>query len=121
MTASNTHNMDVADQRVLMSPAELREQAAYRAPFSVCRRVSTDHRGDYRQQRRQAHGCVGPCSIHDVDAALEYAHGCALSNRVSEQLYIVMRVYFEKPRTTVGWKGQLTILRWMTPSRLNLD
>ena len=49
---------------------------------------------------------VGPCSIHDVDAALEYARRLrALSERVSEQLYIVMRVYFEKPRTTVGWKG----------------
>lgn len=49
---------------------------------------------------------VGPCSIHDTDAALEYAHRLAeLSRRVSDRLAIVMRVYFEKPRTTVGWKG----------------
>jgi len=49
---------------------------------------------------------VGPCSVHDVDAALEYAR--RLSERVPDlknDLVIVMRVYFEKPRTTVGWKG----------------
>ncbi|MGM0542849.1 MAG: 3-deoxy-7-phosphoheptulonate synthase [Pseudomonadota bacterium] len=49
---------------------------------------------------------VGPCSIHDVDAALDYARRLrALADEVSDSLYIVMRVYFEKPRTTVGWKG----------------
>ena len=49
---------------------------------------------------------IGPCSIHDPDAAREYA--CRLKpvlDRLSEDLLIVMRVYFEKPRTTVGWKG----------------
>jgi 3-deoxy-7-phosphoheptulonate synthase len=49
---------------------------------------------------------VGPCSIHDPQAALEYAERLlALRERVSDALLIVMRVYFEKPRTTVGWKG----------------
>ncbi|MEE4299348.1 MAG: 3-deoxy-7-phosphoheptulonate synthase [Pseudomonadales bacterium] len=49
---------------------------------------------------------VGPCSIHDVDAALEYAERLrALADEVSDALYVVMRVYFEKPRTVVGWKG----------------
>jgi 3-deoxy-7-phosphoheptulonate synthase len=49
---------------------------------------------------------VGPCSIHDTQAALEYAHHLkALADELAEQLFIVMRVYFEKPRTTVGWKG----------------
>ena len=49
---------------------------------------------------------VGPCSIHDVDAAMDYANKLkALSDKVSDSLFIVMRVYFEKPRTTVGWKG----------------
>ena len=49
---------------------------------------------------------VGPCSIHDVDAAIDYAHRLkALAEEVADTLYIVMRVYFEKPRTTVGWKG----------------
>ncbi|KAA0011455.1 3-deoxy-7-phosphoheptulonate synthase [Billgrantia pellis] len=49
---------------------------------------------------------VGPCSIHDVNAALDYARRLRrLADEVKESLYIVMRVYFEKPRTTVGWKG----------------
>jgi len=49
---------------------------------------------------------VGPCSIHDVKAAHEYAERLkALAAEVSDTLYLVMRVYFEKPRTTVGWKG----------------
>src|SRR5881392_1630538 len=49
---------------------------------------------------------VGPCSIHDVDGALEYAQKLnRLREELAGQLYIVMRVYFEKPRTTIGWKG----------------
>ena len=49
---------------------------------------------------------VGPCSVHDVDAAKDYARQLqVLRNRFADQLEIVMRVYFEKPRTTVGWKG----------------
>ena len=49
---------------------------------------------------------VGPCSIHDPAAALDYAARlAALAQKVSQNLHIVMRVYFEKPRTTVGWKG----------------
>ena len=49
---------------------------------------------------------IGPCSIHDVKAANEYADRLReLSEKVKDTLYLVMRVYFEKPRTTVGWKG----------------
>lgn len=49
---------------------------------------------------------IGPCSIHDPEAALDYARRLkVLSEKVSDTLYIVMRAYFEKPRTTVGWKG----------------
>lgn len=49
---------------------------------------------------------VGPCSIHDIEAAKEYAHKLkALADKVGDTIYLVMRVYFEKPRTTVGWKG----------------
>lgn len=49
---------------------------------------------------------VGPCSIHDVDAARDYARRlAALTPELADALLIVMRVYFEKPRTTVGWKG----------------
>ena len=49
---------------------------------------------------------VGPCSIHDPAAALAYAERLlALKDAVKDKFFIVMRVYFEKPRTTVGWKG----------------
>ncbi|MEW9899712.1 3-deoxy-7-phosphoheptulonate synthase AroG [Chitinivorax sp. PXF-14] len=49
---------------------------------------------------------IGPCSIHDTDAAIEYAQRLkVLRDELSEDLEVVMRVYFEKPRTTVGWKG----------------
>ena len=49
---------------------------------------------------------VGPCSIHDADAGLDYAQRLAqIAGDLSEHLHIIMRVYFEKPRTTVGWKG----------------
>ena len=48
---------------------------------------------------------TGPCSIHDVDAGLEYASRLTELSKEVKNFYIVMRVYFEKPRTTVGWKG----------------
>jgi 3-deoxy-7-phosphoheptulonate synthase len=49
---------------------------------------------------------VGPCSIHDTESAMDYARRLkALAEELSDRLFIVMRVYFEKPRTTVGWKG----------------
>jgi len=49
---------------------------------------------------------VGPCSIHDYAGAIDYANRLrAVIDRVKDDLYVVMRVYFEKPRTTVGWKG----------------
>ena len=49
---------------------------------------------------------VGPCSVHDTKAALEYATKLKpIADALSDALLIVMRVYFEKPRTVVGWKG----------------
>ena len=51
---------------------------------------------------------VGPCSVHDIEAGLEYASRLrGLIDRVRERIYIVMRCYFEKPRTTTGWKGMI--------------
>lgn len=59
-----------------------------------------------RQEDRRLLVIVGPCSIHDTQAALDYAHRLAtLSQELAEHMCIVMRVYFEKPRTSVGWKG----------------
>ena len=49
---------------------------------------------------------VGPCSIHDTEAAMEYAEKLnLLRKKYADRLYIIMRVYFEKPRTTIGWRG----------------
>jgi 3-deoxy-7-phosphoheptulonate synthase len=51
---------------------------------------------------------VGPCSVHDLDAAMEYAHLLsARARELEEDLCVAMRVYFEKPRTTIGWKGMI--------------
>jgi 3-deoxy-7-phosphoheptulonate synthase len=63
---------------------------------------------------------VGPCSIHDRDQALEYARRLrALSGELKEDLLLVMRVYFEKPRTTVGWKGYINDPRLDGSFRIN--
>ncbi|MBN2546375.1 MAG: 3-deoxy-7-phosphoheptulonate synthase [Spirochaetes bacterium] len=52
---------------------------------------------------------VGPCSIHDIDSAIEYAEKLnELREKIIDKIYIIMRVYFEKPRTTLGWKGLIT-------------
>jgi len=48
---------------------------------------------------------VGPCSIHDIKAAEEYSEDLKNLGAVKDKLLLIMRVYFEKPRTTVGWKG----------------
>ena len=107
MSNPRIHNVNVADQRVLMSPTALREQV--HIPESLFEFVA-ESRGtieriiDRRDPRLVV--VVGPCSIHDVTAALDYAKRLkALADKISDSLYLVMRVYFEKPRTTVGWKG----------------
>jgi 3-deoxy-7-phosphoheptulonate synthase len=101
------HNVNVADQRVLISPEALRE--AVEIPDSLYQFVSGSRATIEQIIDRQDHRLivvVGPCSIHDVTAALDYANRLKeLAERVAENLYLVMRVYFEKPRTTVGWKG----------------
>lgn len=63
---------------------------------------------------------VGPCSIHDPKAALDYAAKLkALSDELSDTLHVVMRVYFEKPRTTIGWKGLINDPRLDGSFRIN--
>jgi 3-deoxy-7-phosphoheptulonate synthase len=107
VVTSFIHNINVANQRVLISPSALREQVQIPEPLFkfVAESRSTIQRIIDRKDRRLA-VIVGPCSIHDVDAALDYARRLkTLADQVQDSLYIVMRVYFEKPRTTVGWKG----------------
>ncbi|MFN2371653.1 MAG: 3-deoxy-7-phosphoheptulonate synthase [Candidatus Krumholzibacteriia bacterium] len=102
-----TDNLNILSLTPLIAPAELRQVfplTAATADFVTASRgaVKAILRGD--DPRLMV--VVGPCSIHDPDAALEYARRLAgLAREVADRLFLVMRVYFEKPRTTVGWKG----------------
>lgn len=107
MSNTEVHNINVASQDVLITPAQLKAalpmSEKVRDTLSASRQVIEDilDRNDHR-----IFVVVGPCSIHDPKAALDYAGRLkALADELSDTLYIVMRVYFEKPRTTVGWKG----------------
>lgn len=107
MQDTRVHNVNVVAQDVLLTPEEIKQ----RLPLSPVAEA-TVYQGRNTLQRildRQDHRLfvvVGPCSIHDLQAAREYAQRLqALSAEVSDTLYLVMRVYFEKPRTTTGWKG----------------
>jgi 3-deoxy-7-phosphoheptulonate synthase len=102
-----TSDINVVETRPLPSPAALLGEIAKteRQADFVTRSRQEIHRLIFTDDRRFLL-IVGPCSIHDVDAGREYARRLeALAREVSDRVMIVMRVYFEKPRTTVGWKG----------------
>lgn len=107
MTSPNVHNINVAAQKTLIAPADLRQSVPVDASvfdFVASARRTINAILDKKDPRLFV--VVGPCSIHDVDAALDYAAKLKeLAEQLSDSLYIVMRVYFEKPRTTTGWKG----------------
>ncbi|WP_227984507.1 3-deoxy-7-phosphoheptulonate synthase [Nocardia spumae] len=103
---------DLDDQRTLsisplLSPAEVRREHPIDdglADTVRSGRAATVEVLDGTDDRLMV--VVGPCSVHDPDAALDYARRLAAkSAALSDQLHVVMRVYFEKPRTTLGWKG----------------
>lgn len=109
MTHQPTDNLRISRTRSLVAPAILAEEI----PVS-------DASAEIVETSRQAiadivHGkdnrllvIVGPCSVHDLDAVHEYAAKLKpLADRVADKVFVVMRVYFEKPRTTVGWKGYI--------------
>lgn len=107
MSDAPIDNLNVLAQELLPTPAEVKG----RLPLSE-RARETVQQGrqvvedilDGRDPRLLV--VIGPCSIHDVEAAKDYARRLkALHDELADSLYIVMRVYFEKPRTTVGWKG----------------
>jgi 3-deoxy-7-phosphoheptulonate synthase len=101
------YNVNVKSQKVLLSPAKLKEQvpATDRALDTVIAgRQICQNILDGVDKRLLV--VVGPCSIHDPKAALDYATRLkTVAETVKDTMFIVMRVYFEKPRTTVGWKG----------------
>ena len=105
--ASRTSNVHIVATTELPSPRvlcdEIPHSEAQNEFVSQSRQIISDilHGDDPRFLM-----VIGPCSIHDVKAGREYAERLAqLADEVSDVIYTVMRVYFEKPRTTVGWKG----------------
>ncbi len=102
-----SNNVNITGSRRLPSPGEVRSELplSYDAVMKVINwRKEICAILDGKDDRLIV--VVGPCSIHDPEAALEYARRLkGLSDVVSDRLLLVMRTYFEKPRTTVGWKG----------------
>ena len=104
---TTTSDLHVVDTRPLLAPQLLHgdlplEVGAAKTVSDARLRIQAILSGDDRRLLV----IVGPCSVHDVDAAREYARRLApLRDRHRGELEVVMRVYFEKPRTTVGWKG----------------
>jgi 3-deoxy-7-phosphoheptulonate synthase len=103
----NTDDLRIKEIRELSPPEDVRKE------FPLSERATQVTHETRQGIHRILHGAddrlvaiVGPCSIHDPKAALEYARKLKTEkDRLSADLLIVMRVYFEKPRTTVGWKG----------------
>ncbi|TWI33730.1 3-deoxy-7-phosphoheptulonate synthase [Paracoccus sulfuroxidans] len=107
MAPIQTDNLRIAELRPLPAPADLAREIprddAISQTVTDCRQAVRDILAG-RDDRLLV--VVGPCSIHDPKSALEYAQRLTeLRQRLADRLEIVMRVYFEKPRTTVGWKG----------------
>lgn len=106
-TAQNTSDRRIKSFRAIPSPDTIRAELPLTARRAVAVQADRDEIADIlagRDDRLLI--VVGPCSVHDPIAALDYARRLApLAQQFADRLKIVMRVYFEKPRTTVGWKG----------------
>jgi 3-deoxy-7-phosphoheptulonate synthase len=102
-----TSNLKIKSITPIISPFDLRQVfpiTAQGSEFVSTAREQIKNIIKGKDQRLMI--VVGPCSIHDPKAAIDYAERLAkLAKQVSDQLLIIMRVYFEKPRTTIGWKG----------------
>ncbi len=109
MTTKNTENLNVGAFDAMPTPEEIHA----RLPISEKAAHTVTHgrnllRKILERKDPRIFVVVGPCSIHDPVAGLDYARRLkALSDEVGDVLQIIMRVYFEKPRTTVGWKGYI--------------
>jgi 3-deoxy-7-phosphoheptulonate synthase len=100
----NTH---IESSRVLLTPQEIKEKLPL---TDTAEKAVLTYRSELKKiiagQDSRKFVVVGPCSIHDIDAAEVYAQKLKpLADRVRDKMLLIMRVYFEKPRTTVGWKG----------------
>jgi len=100
-------DLNILGTTSLTSPAELKQEIALTAAgvesvYQAREAVKAILRGE----DRRVIAIIGPCSIHNRENALEYAQKLGpLAKQVNDRIVVVMRVYFEKPRTTVGWKG----------------
>jgi 3-deoxy-7-phosphoheptulonate synthase len=103
----NTQNLNVVKTTPLSSPRAVRgEIPATEKALATVVKARQEIKNILTLQDRRLLAVVGPCSIHDVDGAYDYAARLAkLSQQISDRVCVIMRVYFEKPRTTVGWKG----------------
>jgi len=101
------NNIHIAEEQILITPEELKKK--FPINDTLAAQITASRQTISNIISGKDHRLLvvcGPCSIHDTEAALDYARSLkALSDQLKDQLYIVMRVYFEKPRTTVGWKG----------------
>lgn len=102
-----TNNLKITAITPIIAPADLRQVFPLSEKDRTFVSRSREQLKNIIQRKdRRLMVVVGPCSIHDTEAAVEYAKRLsALSRQVEDQLLLIMRVYFEKPRTTVGWKG----------------
>jgi 3-deoxy-7-phosphoheptulonate synthase len=102
-----TNDLHVVETRPLLSPATIHSELPITEAASALVAGTRDRiRNILQGEDKRILVIVGPCSIHDVKAAYEYGEKLALlRTELQDQLEIVMRVYFEKPRTTTGWKG----------------
>lgn len=102
-------NLNVVSLETLITPDELKKEIPITDAATSAVSRGRDAIGKiFRREDPRLFFVVGPCSIHDEEAALEYAKKLAkLSEKVQDSILLVMRVYFEKPRTTIGWKGYI--------------
>ncbi|MGB3291994.1 MAG: 3-deoxy-7-phosphoheptulonate synthase [Phormidesmis sp.] len=102
-----TQDLHVVENRPLLPPIQLLEQLPLTETAAALVTQTRDHiRNIMHNEDRRLLVVVGPCSVHDVDAAYAYAQKLVkLREKFAGQLEVVMRVYFEKPRTSIGWKG----------------
>jgi len=110
MKPTKTFDLNIAAATPLIAPISLKRETP----------LSAEHTEEILESRRTVRriirgednrllAIVGPCSIHDREAALEYAARLAeIRRNVGDRIFVIMRVYFEKPRTVLGWRGLIT-------------
>ncbi len=107
MERDRLNNLHIQDENILITPEALRQKYPLsEQSLEFISNARNDIANIIHKKDPRLLVVCGPCSIHDPAAAIEYAKKLkVLSEKLNDKLYLVMRVYFEKPRTTVGWKG----------------